>query len=215
MNKAVVFDMDGTLLRTELILESSLTKTLKELDTRSILYVENPVEKYKEIMGVTLEEVWRNLLISPKEDTIRLANDIFQGQLISCINTGSSKLYDGATETLASIKSKGYRIFVASNGDQSYLDAIFNHHNLARFITSVHSINGVQSLDKSDLVEYIIESENVDAKYMVGDRLSDIKAGRENNLQVIGCNFYFAKDEELEKADYVIDSLKELVQIII
>ncbi|WP_281248118.1 hypothetical protein [Lacicoccus alkaliphilus] len=42
----------------------------------------------------------------------------------------------------------------------------------------------------------------------------DFKAGRENGIEVVGCRFYFSKDEELAEADHIITSLSELKRII-
>ena len=45
---------------------------------------------------------------------------------------------------------------------------------------------------------------------VVGDRLSDINAAKDNGLIAIGCNFDFAQEDELAQADLVIDDLIEL-----
>lgn len=45
---------------------------------------------------------------------------------------------------------------------------------------------------------------------MVGDRISDIKAAKDNGLTAVGCSFDFAKEEELSQADVVINDLIEL-----
>ena len=45
---------------------------------------------------------------------------------------------------------------------------------------------------------------------VVGDRLSDIHAAKENGLIAVGCNFDFAQEDELVQADIVIDDLMEL-----
>lgn len=44
MEKAIIFDMDGTLLKTETILEKSLNLTLKKLDKHEINYTHNPID---------------------------------------------------------------------------------------------------------------------------------------------------------------------------
>jgi len=49
---------------------------------------------------------------------------------------------------------------------------------------------------------------------VVGDRLSDINAAKDNSLLAIGCNFDFAREEELAQADIVIDDLIELKRIL-
>lgn len=57
MKKAIIFDMDGTIFRTETILEKSILNTIEKLNDQNISLVNNPIEKYNEIMGVPLEEV--------------------------------------------------------------------------------------------------------------------------------------------------------------
>ena len=49
---------------------------------------------------------------------------------------------------------------------------------------------------------------------VVGDRLSDINAAKDNGLVAIGCNFDFAQEDELSQADIVIDDLIELKTIV-
>ncbi|WP_411844213.1 HAD hydrolase-like protein [Salinicoccus sp. HZC-1] len=214
MSKAVIFDMDGTLFQTEIILEYSLRNTLNKLNEQKITYIDNPVEKYNEIMGVPLIEVWRNLLHTPTEENSALANNIFQKSLIDSITSGKSKLYDCVEDALSDIKNKGYDIFVASNGDDEYLKAIYDYYGLDKYIKGVYSINMINSGSKSDLVRQIISKENIKPKYMIGDRLSDFMAGIDNDIETIGCRFYFSKKYELKQASYTVNSLAELKKII-
>lgn len=214
MKKAVLFDMDGTLVKTEIILEEALSITLKSLDRNDIKYIDNPIEKYNEIMGVPLNVVWRNILSKPSDRHIHMANRWFQNALIYCIGKGKSKMYEGAEDTLGYIKSKGYEIFIASNGDKDYLEALYQNHHMERFVTGVYSINDIETSSKSDLVKHIIQEEQVEPEYIVGDRLPDFIAGKNNDIHVIGCKFYFSKPDELVEADDVIESLVDLKKII-
>lgn len=214
MNKSVIFDMDGTLFQTEKILEESLNQTLKKLDELKIDYIDNPIEKYKELMGVPLDEVWRNLLNDPIDEYIQKANQIFQRSLISCIHLGKGMLYEGVEEVLGYIKSKQYDIFIASNGDVEYLEAIYEKYNLEKYIKNVYSINEIESSSKVDLIRHIIEEENTNPEFIVGDRMSDFQAGKENNINVIGCRFYFSKEDELTQTNHIVNSLKDLKLII-
>ncbi|GAB3071302.1 HAD hydrolase-like protein [Salinicoccus sesuvii] len=214
MNKAVFFDMDGTLYKTELILGDALNQTLNKLDTLNIRYVEQPMNKYKKIMGVPMTEVWNQLLVTRSEEDIKSANGLLQEHLITNINDGKGELYQGVEEVLSHIKEQRYNIYIISNGEKAYLDAICEHHNLEGLVDGVYSINLINTSDKSDLVKKVIEEESVKAHYMVGDRASDFKAGKDNNIEIIGCRFYFSNDEELKEADYTVDSFRTIKQII-
>lgn len=71
----------------------------------------------------------------------------------------------------------------------------------------------MKSLNKSELVKYILDKFDMHEGAVVGDRLSDIKAAKDNDLISIGCHFDFAREEELSQADFVINDLIELKDI--
>ena len=57
----------------------------------------------------------------------------------------------------------------------------------------------------------IWDENNIIVGDVIGDRLSDILAAKENGLSSIGVNFDFAQPEELKHADKVINHLNELL----
>ena len=83
-----------------------------------------------------------------------------------------------------------------------------------QWVTETFSIEQIDSLNKSHLVRSIVQKYGITNGAVVGDRLSDINAAKENGLLAIGCNFDFAREEELAQADVVIDDLMELKKII-
>lgn len=122
--KSIIFDMDGTLFQTNMILEKSLEDTFHFLKSKKQWDQAAPIEKYREI-----------------------------------------------------------------------------------------SIEQIPSLNKTELVKEITKKYNVDKGAVIGDRLSDINAAKDNGLVAIGCNFDFAKEDELSKADLVINDFKQLKRI--
>ncbi len=111
------------------------------------------------------------------------------------------------------LTDQNVRIFIASNGLTKYLAAITNYYQLNRWVSEVFSIEQIDSLNKSDLVSSIVQKYDISKGAVVGDRLSDILAGNDNGLTSIGCRFDFAREDELSKADYVIDDLAEIKYI--
>ncbi len=49
---------------------------------------------------------------------------------------------------------------------------------------------------------------------MIGDRLSDIRAAKDNGFIAIGCQFDFAQENELAVADFIINDFLELPPIL-
>ncbi|SDM30493.1 HAD hydrolase-like protein [Sediminibacillus halophilus] len=214
MIKHVIFDMDGTLFQTDRILALSLEETFQDLRNRTLWTGETPLEKYRSIMGVPLPEVWRTLLPNHPEPIREQTDAFFLSQLIRNIKNGKGALYPDVGEVFHQLVEKGCSIYIASNGLKEYLNAIIEFYQLDRWVTETYSIQQIDSLNKGDLVKQIVDKYRIEDGAVVGDRLSDIRAAKQNGLVSIGCNFDFAREEELAQADTVIDGLAELTTII-
>lgn len=214
MNQSLIFDMDGTLFQTDKILEISLEDTFTYLRSLNQWEAVTPIDTYREIMGVPLPKVWEALLPNHDTEIREKMNDFFLARLMENIRSGQGALYPNVEEIFDYLKEKGCSIYIASNGLIEYLDAIVNYYQLDRWVTETFSIQQIQTLNKADLVKTIIQKYKIDKAAVVGDRLSDIHAAKENGFVSIGCNFDFARKEELAEADFVIDDLLELKELI-
>ena len=213
MTKAIIFDMDGTLFQTNLILEPALEATFDVLRKNSYWVGETPIEKYREIMGVPLGVVWETLCPEHTEEQRIQSNRVFQEKLIFLIEMNKGALYQGVEETLGAL-SKHYPLYIASNGQQEYLDAIVKTFKLNRYIKRVYSIDQIASGNKSELVTLVKVENNIEKGFMVGDRSSDILAAKDNHLHSIGVRFDFSQEDELSLADYIVDTFGELLPLV-
>ncbi|WP_088043390.1 HAD hydrolase-like protein [Bacillus sp. EAC] len=214
MKNAVIFDMDGTLFQTDKILEISLVDTFDKLRMKDLWIGLTPIDKYKQIMGVPLPVVWENLLPDHSDEVRIYANDIFHQKLVENIEVGNGGLYPNVIEIFEFLSKKNIPIFIASNGLTEYLNAIIKFYQLNHWLMDVYSIQQIESLDKTELVKNIIETHSIEDGIVVGDRLSDFNAAKENALLAVGCKFDFAQEEELIEADIIIDNLILLKEII-
>lgn len=99
MKHAVIFDMDGTLFRTDLILE--LAETFEHLRKNGKWDVPTPIDEYRKIMGVPLPVVWKTLLPRHDEQTREEVDAYFLTRLIKNIQNGNGALYAGGLELLS------------------------------------------------------------------------------------------------------------------
>jgi phosphoglycolate phosphatase-like HAD superfamily hydrolase len=213
MLQSIIFDMDGTLFQTDKILEISLEDTFNQLRSRNKWNKETPIEKYREIMGVPLPKVWEALLPNHAKEEREQTDAYFLQKLIENIRSGKGALYPNVTEVFSFLKSNHCSIYIASNGLTEYLKAIVSYYRLDNWVTETCSIEQIDSLNKSDLVQNMIKKYSITNAAVVGDRLSDILAAKDNGLMAIGCNFDFAREDELSQADIVINDLIELKTI--
>ncbi len=213
MTHAIIFDMDGTLFQTDRILELSLNDTFDQLRSRNEWDTATPIHAYRDIMGVPLPKVWETLLPSHTKEVREQSNQFFLERLVENIRAGEGALYPNVKKVFTYLKENNYSIYIASNGLTEYLTAIVSYYQLDNWITETFSIQQIQSLNKSDLIESIIHKHGITKGAVVGDRISDINAAKDNGLTAIGCNFDFARADELSQADQIIDDLTELETI--
>jgi phosphoglycolate phosphatase-like HAD superfamily hydrolase len=214
MIRTLIFDMDGTLFQTDKILEISLEDTFIHLRDQALWSDRTPIDKYREIMGVPLPVVWETLLPNHSAEIRQQANELFHEKLIKNINEGKGALYPDVEEILQYFKERGYAIYIASNGQVEYLQAIVTKYHLDCWVTETFSIEQIESQNKSDLVRTIIKKYDIQTAAVIGDRLSDINAAKDNGLLSIGCDFDFAIEEELVEADVIIDSIDVLKEVL-
>ncbi|QOS77144.1 HAD hydrolase-like protein [Paenibacillus sp. JNUCC31] len=215
MSQSLIFDMDGTLFQTGKILEVSLEEAFDRLRSLKVWDTVTPIEKYREIMGVPLPKVWEALLPNHSDEVRKETDAYFLEVLIKNIRCGKGALYPNVMEIFTHLKENNCSIYIASNGLKEYLNAIVGYYNLDNWVTETFSIQQIESLNKSDLVQSIIVKYGISSGAVVGDRLSDINAAKDNGLVSIGCNFDFAQSDELAHADIVINDLIELKTIVI
>ncbi|MGG2016256.1 HAD family hydrolase [Bacillus sp. S10(2024)] len=214
MLQSLIFDMDGTLFQTEKILELSLDNTFNHLRSLNLWDTVTPIDQYREIMGVPLPKVWEALLPNHTNEVREQTDAYFLEKLVENIKSGKGALYPNVKEVFNYLKENNCSIYIASNGLTEYLQAIVRYYHLDSWVTETFSIQQIQTLDKGDLVKTIINKYDIKKAAVVGDRLSDINAAKDNGLIAIGCNFDFAQEEELAQADFVINDLMELQTIL-
>lgn len=214
MKPSLIFDMDGTLFQTDTVLELSLDDTFTRLTALDLWDSDTPIAQYRKIMGIPLPKVWETLLPNHSLQIREEANGFFHERLIGNIENGNGALYPNVEKLFVHLKNEGYPIYIASNGLTVYLNAIVKFYHLDQWVTETFSIQQISSLDKGDLVSEIVKKYSIKSGAVIGDRLSDINAARANNLLAVGCRFDFAQETEFAQADYVIEDLAELEDLL-
>lgn len=215
MLQSIIFDMDGTLFQTDKILELSLNDTFDHLRSQNKWDTTAPLDKFREIMGAPLPKVWQTLLPHHSNEVREQTDAYFLERLLENINSGKGALYPNVKEIFSYLKDNNYTIYIASNGLVEYLRAIINYYQLDNWVTETFSIQQIDTLNKGDLVKSIMTKYHIKEAAVVGDRLSDINAAKDNGLIAIGCNFDFAQADEMAQDDFVIENLIELKTILL
>ncbi|TCS81585.1 HAD family hydrolase [Tepidibacillus fermentans] len=209
--RAIIFDFDGTLFQTEQLAIPSFIKTFEQLKKDGYFIPILPSkQKMLGVIGMTLEKIWKELLPNLSKEAHEKANRYMLENELKGVKNGLGSLYPKVKETLKVLKESGYLLFIASNGLEFYVKNLANTFDIDHLFAQIYTAGEHQTKSKVDLVAKILKDYGIERAVMVGDRSSDIEAGKVNNLPTIGCDFGFADDHELIGADIKIQSFDQL-----
>ncbi|MEO3943990.1 HAD hydrolase-like protein [Gorillibacterium sp. CAU 1737] len=213
---AMIFDMDGTLFRTESNLIPAYHRVCDDLRAEGLLAGENPPDELiLSGLGMLLEDIWRRVFPGGSDELRERANDRLLHHQMESLQQGEGELYPGVKETLMKLKEQGVRLFVASNGLEDYVKGVAQHREIAYLFEALYSAGEYKTATKVELVKLLLHTHGVQSAWMVGDRSSDVEAGKKNDLAVIGCQYAdFGDDSELAGSDVFITDFSELLQVI-
>lgn len=202
--KTILFDLDGTLFRTETVDIVAMNKAL-EL---------NGFEKKSDVeildcIGLTLGEMCDRFGIRGAVAN-KFEKDVLffeQEEIERC-----GRMYDGAPKLIMSLKAKGYTLCICSNGSKEYVYKVLDKFGLIEYFDEIWA--QTDGFTKAQAVACLVDKYAKNGFIMVGDRRCDIDAGRVNGGITIGMLHGFGGNEPF-KADYTAGSIAELERVII
>lgn len=212
---AIIFDMDGTLFKTETLLIPVFHQVFARLREEGLYNGETPPEELiLSSLGMLLPEIWRRVIPNHGEEVHRRADELLLELELEGLKGQVTELYPAVPETLEVLHSRGVRLFVASNGLEHYVKGVAETHRILPLFEGLYSAGQYETETKVDLVRLLLNNHGVSKAWMVGDRSSDVEAGKQNGQIVIGCAYAgFGDGQELAGADILIDRFDELLQL--
>lgn len=217
MPEAAIFDMDGTLFKTETLLEYAHGRLFGQLKAEGLYPVIPPLSAVLDCLGMLLPDIWRKVMPDASEAAHRRADELLLAHEIGGLAAGEGELYPDVRETLEALRARGIKLFVASNGLQPYVEAIVSHRGLSDLFESggLYTAGGRETATKAELVGMLLREHGIRRAWMVGDRSSDVHAGLENGLEVVGCAYAgFGEPGELDGSHAVIQDFRELLGLL-
>lgn len=209
--KFIIFDLDGTLIDTNLGIKEALNQTLKELNINK----EYTLEEVTSFIGNGARVLFFKALNREfKESEYELFLSNYEKyQYIS-------PLYKNVYETLLKLKEEGYFLFVYSNKPDKILrllvDNKFKEKDLFTYVQG-QSENFKRKPDP-EFINYLIDKYDLDINkgIYVGDSIVDITLANNAKLKSIILSYGYGidKKELKEKATYYIDEFKEILNIL-
>jgi len=211
----VIFDMDGTLLKSDTYAVFAVQNALRDLyKNHNIKRELPPPELILSKIGQPSVQFYLDLLDEEHKHLIDELHTGIQDHEELALKSGKGMLFDGTEETLAYLKQQGYRIGLESNCSKRYFNNVKSVFNLERYLDISQSIGENEGLSKISIISNFINKLKSKKAVVVGDRYYDVESGKANGCVTIGCLYGYGKKEELEDADYLIEDIRELKELL-
>lgn len=186
MIKAVLFDLDGTLLDTSEGIKHSVRHTISVMG-----YNQLPEETILKFVGPPIQYSLMTFCGVDSEEAQRGANvfrDFYKSNALF-----EAELYDGIIELLKSLRNKGIKIGVATYKREDYAIDLLKHFGIDKFCDVIHGADNENRLSKADIIELCIKEIGEDKKdiVLVGDTVHDAKGAETAHIDFIAALWGF------------------------
>ena len=207
----VAFDMDGTLLDSKQLAVDAVLGAFNEL-CADLPDLKKPSElEIIHRVGNPSDDFYQGFLPDWGEHLLpRLRRRAFE---IECaiLKRGEASLFEGVANVLQQLKDTGYKLILVSNCGPGYLNAVSEACDLEQYfdIRDCIGAKGGGRHKTQVLRENLstLESQNA---IMVGDRIHDLEAARENDCHFAAALYGFGKANELAECDLELHEIKQL-----
>ena len=214
MKRAILLDLDGTLVDSRPGIVASQLAALQELGHDPSL-----AGDLTWAVGPPLVEVFTRLLGQYGDTRVNAGIDVYRAHYGSS-GIYQSPLYPGISAMIESLYLAGHELIVATAKRRDFALRIIERHELRQRFLGVYGSEAGGALDdKADLIAHILVRENLLATgcVMVGDRSHDIVAGHTNRMPAIGVGWGYGGAAELTAAgaDVIIDHPADLLSSVV
>ncbi len=213
MYKAVIFDLDGTLLDTLGDLTDSVNEMLGEFSCP-----ERSLEEIRLFVGNGMKNlVERSVPEDFDKSKLTFAYEFFR-QSYKKNMRNKTRPYDGIPECLEELQKLGIKTAVTSNKNDDAVKGLCEEYFGNLVTLAVGAREGVPSKPDPTMVNNVIKELNVEKAdcIFVGDSDTDIITAKNAGLKSIGVLWGFRDREVLEKAkaDFVISQPEDILKIV-
>lgn len=210
MQKAIFFDLDGTLTDSGEGIINCATLALEHFGL--------PVPSREEMgvfVGPPLDQTF--IKFGVPKDKAQEAVDVFRSRYL-VVGKFENNPYPGIHELLATLKKQGHRLFVATSKPETTSVEILNKFELAQYFEVIcgATLDGTR-VHKADVIAYLLGQigtpENI---LMVGDTEFDVVGAAAHGIKTIGVSWGYGKVDAMEQAGAIAiaHTMQELEQYI-
>lgn len=211
--KAIIFDLDGTLLNTLDDLADSVNYALGLFG-----FPERSLEEVRFFVGNGVRNLMKRAVPdgfnNPQfEDCLNAFREYYSKHLNS-----RTRPYDGIMELLSALHRGNYKMAIVSNKFDSAVKELAREYFSAYIPVAIGESGGVRKKPEPDCVFEALKELGADTSQAlyIGDSEVDVETARNSGLPCIGVTWGFRSRELLAErgAEYIIDTPMELMKLL-
>lgn len=208
--RTICLDYDGTIHQTMKIYYPAFLKAYDYLVEHGYQKKRTwSEEEVKVFLGQSPPEMWATFKPTLPQEVIAVVSKMIGDYTVNAVLNHQARLYEGALETLAYLKTKGYHLVYLSNSKIRYMEMNKAEFGLDRYFDEfiVSEMHGF--IPKKDILTKIMSS-LPQPILMVGDRIHDMEAGIVNHIDTVACLYGYGSPTEFFNTTYQIQDIREL-----
>lgn len=205
--KNILFDLDGTLTDPSEGILNCIEYALDKFSAEK-----PPRESMKKYIGPSLWDSFKELLNTDDHELATKAVLTYR-ERFSTVGKLENKPYEGIYETLESLKSKNYDLYICTSKPGVFARQIAEHFEFSKYFNNIYGSNLDGTLiDKTELINHILTSEQISPKSasMIGDRKYDITGAKNNSVTPFAVSYGFGTPDEHTDAKHIFSSITEI-----
>ena len=210
MQKAILFDLDGTLTDSG---EGIINSVIPALEHYGIAIPSR--EELRVFVGPPLHDTF--LRFGVPADQLENATKIYRSRYIP-IGKFENAPYPGIPELLESLKAQGHKLFVATSKPEPMAVEILEHFDLAQYFDRIcgASMDTSRSSKEAVIAHLLEQNGSAENMVMVGDTKYDVIGAKAHGIPTIGVSWGYGEiDEMLESgAAAIAHTTQELLELL-
>lgn len=213
--RAVIFDLDGTLLDTLTDIADSMNYVLHKMG-----YPAHPVDNYRYFVGEGMDVLAYKALPEDQRDShiVEHCHKEMKQRYASQWNLKTAP-YNGVVNTLNRLKSLKYKLAVLSNKTHDFTDRMVIHYFGKEIFTEIIGAGRFPKKPSPAAACYEAEQMGVSVQecLYLGDSGIDMQTARSAGMFAVGALWGFRTGAELEEngAQAIIGNISELENLVI
>jgi phosphoglycolate phosphatase len=216
--KLIIFDLDGTLVDSSIDITNAINYAIEPYGVKPIT-----IQETISLVGEGITRLMENIIdrtqrTEDRGQTKGINKDLLVDRFLdhySAHLVDKTTVYPGVKETLEQLT--GYKKVVVSNKREALSVKILDDLGLLKYLDLVVGSDTTPEKKPSPVsIQYVLNKFGLkpESAIIVGDSNFDIEAGKAAGIKTIAVTYGYRPLELLKDADYLIDKMSDLVNIL-